>query len=431
MTAATVSARLIGDEGKPAEGHLVRVQIFELENNRWTTLASGRSDAKGNIRMDLDRLEDTETTAPALRLIEDGKPATRVLASGPLFKYDKTKRMLSVDFGIIERLDDTAFRRPGTSTATASPPAYVAGTPYRPEISSAVIGRAVKRNPGIAAVAASTRTARPAVVLDDDSRVTVAATDAAIGSALAVSREVETLRKREIELNSVLLDKDRELSAKEALIAAERTRAEKAEADTRRFQEAAEIAAAKEAEARKIAEAKVAEADRDRDAGNDALLSATKVVAETDVGDVFSNIGSRLGTANLKLQTSESPFRLGAVKLDLRGTLSDDGRKIALGAPVKDGEASRVSADLIPEDATRHETSATVPDVTGLTETAARRVLASVGLKLTTARQSVAPGSGTPGQALTQHPAPGAQVGHGEAVLVVFAVAQSNGDTPS
>jgi beta-lactam-binding protein with PASTA domain len=72
-------------------------------------------------------------------------------------------------------------------------------------------------------------------------------------------------------------------------------------------------------------------------------------------------------------------------------------------------------------------TGVQVPDVRQLTEGAARRVLASVGLMLDASQgaRELAPESAI-GQAMLQQPKPGERVAVGARVLVVFARA----DTP-
>lgn len=156
---------------------------------------------------------------------------------------------------------------------------------------------------------------------------------------------------------------------------------------------------------------------------SDALTKVADLSAvqgtPTRVVDVISGLGTQLSATNAELATKTTPFRLAAVTLDLRGRLGGDGSTI-----VMDGSAdgSGLKADLVVDQASTQIPAQTVPDVAGLTPSAAARVLRSVGFRMDTATQQLPPGTGVPGQALTQHPAPAAQAEHGTAVLVVFGV---------
>ena len=82
-----------------------------------------------------------------------------------------------------------------------------------------------------------------------------------------------------------------------------------------------------------------------------------------------------------------------------------------------------MSTELHVDQSTQADDVVKVPDVLGLTENAARRVIRSVGLRLAPARQTLKAGTGTPGQSISQHPVAGEMARHGSEVLVVFGAA--------
>lgn len=137
------------------------------------------------------------------------------------------------------------------------------------------------------------------------------------------------------------------------------------------------------------------------------------------VADVITGLGTQLSQTNEVLAKQPTPFRLSEVHLDLRGRLGHGGDTIVMdGTP----DGSGVSANLVTEATAGSVPQQGVPSVQGLTESAAARVLRSVGFRLDAATQNLPNGSGVPGQAITQHPAPGTQAEFGTSVLVIFGV---------
>lgn len=143
----------------------------------------------------------------------------------------------------------------------------------------------------------------------------------------------------------------------------------------------------------------------------------------TKVLDVISGLGSQLSATNIELAKQPTPFRLAEVKLDLRGRLGSNGDTIVMDGK---GDGSGLSAELVVDASTSAVPTQGVPSVSGLTESAAARVLRSVGFRMDTATQLLAVGTGVPGQAVAQHPAAGQQAEFGTSVLVVFGVRSEN-----
>ena len=137
------------------------------------------------------------------------------------------------------------------------------------------------------------------------------------------------------------------------------------------------------------------------------------------VADVITGLGTQLSQTNEVLAKQPTPFRLSEVHLDLRGRLGQGGDTIVMdGTP----DGSGVSATLATEAPAGSVPRQGVPSVLGLTESAAARVLRSVGFRMDAATQNLPTGAGVPGQAISQHPAAGTQAEFGTSVLVIFGV---------
>lgn len=150
---------------------------------------------------------------------------------------------------------------------------------------------------------------------------------------------------------------------------------------------------------------------------------------EAPIGDIATNIGTQVDAANRQLKENQRPYRFGRVQLDLKGTVSSDGQKMSM-AKFVDLEKLKsgvtfpgVNLELIPERApTTASATVKVPDVTGLTETAVRRVLQAFGLRLEKVDKSVASRSKHAiGQSIQQLPGSGSDLPRNQSVLVVFA----------
>ncbi|PTV95456.1 PASTA domain-containing protein [Rhodobacter aestuarii] len=177
----------------------------------------------------------------------------------------------------------------------------------------------------------------------------------------------------------------------------------------------------------KVLEAQITTLTQERDAARaaaEASRAATPQVLPRKVGtpakvdDVFKQFNSSMVEADKSLQGSR--FRIGKVKLDLRGSLLADG-KIELGGEHQI-DPGGLSVELNTDETTPDAAQPRVPDLSGLTRGAALRVLQALGLRL---RASTHAGSGgTPGQMVMQTPAAGEQVILGSEVLVVFAAVE-------
>jgi hypothetical protein len=153
-----------------------------------------------------------------------------------------------------------------------------------------------------------------------------------------------------------------------------------------------------------------------------------KTVAVTDLA---TTMASQLDDAQIALKPRG--FSLGAIQVTAKAMLQDDGGRVELPSKedlkvVPPGSLSDIRMEFIPEKPVSNEDGPRVPDVSQLTENAARRVLASVGLILDA---SVGPRAlnpaVAPGQAMVQSPIAGSISARGARVLVIFAADTQQG----
>ncbi|WP_108263504.1 SRPBCC family protein [Mangrovicoccus ximenensis] len=135
MGRATVTARFFDEDDKPVSGLKVMLQIFLGSRSAWMTLATGATDGAGQLRLVFDNaLINPDQAIPAMRLVESGAPAPRMLGApyGMRTLLSGRVRVLEADFGEIEVLGEEAYpRRAAAPTVVrrhvtlAHPPAAV------------------------------------------------------------------------------------------------------------------------------------------------------------------------------------------------------------------------------------------------------------------------------------------------------------------
>ncbi|MEP4546253.1 MAG: PASTA domain-containing protein [Saccharospirillum sp.] len=389
MGKVIATVHLLTDEGKVAEGHTLSLEAYQLKNRRWQAVARSKTDAEGKATLTTNNSAVSDTMAPALRLTEAGTPAPRVLAHGGLMQYDARQQTLFLDFGKIERLEETAHRLQHVDSRFARTNESVAGAPVAPQISTLAVNRLVMANPTL--TANLTRVDVASERIKPTTEATGVKLDPAVTATLLNTKELDTLKAREVQLNAQLLDKSREFTLTAEQLSTAKSRISTLETDL------SQTATEKEVLAAKVKQ----------------LESNTRQPAAIET--VLVGLGSKVSSSNTRMKAEALPYRLGNVKIDLRGSMSDDGSSIVMGEA-----GGGFSTELISESADTGETRTSVPDIIGLTESAARRVLRSVGLRMASAHQQLAEGAGVPGQALSQHPAPSSEAEHGSSVMVVF-----------
>jgi hypothetical protein len=374
--------RLVDKVAKPAANVATEVQLFSLEKAAWIPCGAAASDADGQLRGSGDLPDDTVVLAPALRLVEAG--SATVLSGSPRVALSGQRPLLNVDFGELVLLAPAdRFVQPRAAT------------------------RLARDDPAtIGAVVMSTKTVAPAL---DVGAAVAAATDDAV--------KVFTVRLAESA--KAIDERDAALASEKSL----RLEREKSLAETARQLAESQVTIAALRGAAATASATAADgASSVKGVSSDAVINSQIV----GVGDLAVKIGTDLVGAQAALKSSG--FSLGGISVNARGVMQGDGSQLNLldiaelkTLPI--GVLSDVRLDFKPDtNVSSGEGGIPVPDVAQLTETAARRVLASVGLVLdATYGPLVFNGNAAEGQAMLQTPAAGVGAPRGAHVLVVFA----------
>jgi len=399
MKTIQAHAHILTDEGANASSVKATLETYLLSSQRWVKLASAKSDTRGIWQVSATRLKQGVFYAPVLRLIEAGDPVPRVLALGGYISYDKTKQVLSVDFGRIERLAETAYRLTASASIFKRSKLTIAGQAKKARISFTNLLRAGSLTAAdrerVAIVAGAERSAIKAnPVLEN------------------FDAEVLKFRAKEAGLQSTILQKDALLTSRNVELAKTRSQV---------------TALEQQLSSSIVLEKKLKEQ-------NKTFVEESK--RKTPIQSIAANIGTEMDIANKKLRSEKRPYRFGRIELDLRGTISTDGQSMTLaslvdlktlgGAAVLPGVKFEILPDTIP---TESITDVDVPDVTGLTETAVRRLLQAVGLRLEMVHKSIEPTTNIPiGLSIQQSPVAGTKLARTEIVLVVFAIAKTNAE---
>lgn len=365
--------RLRNPDGSPAGAVNLDLQVFDLGGRQWSSIGAATTDAEGQAKGEA-ALPGGAALAPALRLLETGD-APAALAGLPTVSLDARGTRLSVDFGEIARLAAAErvlpvrlIRRP--AGAEAVPIGGLAG------VAAGVQPAAIATR--VAELGAETTTLRADLSRIGEER-----------DALRLERD--TLLG-EVALAAGLNRKIADLGSELAEVRAE----------NQRLRSDAQIA---------------------HEAAGGGAAQAAKAVG---LREFAMTIGAEVNDAQTELR--RRGLALGGVTITAHAELQEGGQKVKLPTSAELRAIPRgMLADLVldfreagpaPSDAS----GIVAPDVWGLTEGAARRVLASVGLTLEVSfgPSTIAPGT-APGQAMLQSPRPGAPVPRGSAVLVTFA----------
>ncbi len=404
MQQISATARILGADGNPVPGLSLVLEVFSLADG-WAQLAAGETGRDGIVnfsgRPEAPAQGGTPVHAPALRVVEkSGDTAPRVLATGGVVTYGGPRlRILTVDFGEVERLDTTRFALRSTQGQPQDRVHVVSGLPRRVDLSMATLTRAVTDR-GVLA------TGTVADLGGVTSTATPTATPLASVSADRFNAELLTFTARETTLRN-------ELSARDLLLAENQKR----------------LAELEDSATKAAARAEAAEKEKAEAAAEAAALRAA-ASREAPLQTIALSIGKEAAAANTAMEAEAAGFRIAKMQVSLKGSVTPDGDRIALAtaADALKGPAAveglqGVVFDFVPDRKPAPTPAGTpVPDVLGLTESAARRALAAAGLALSVAtRPGGATGRFSVGQAVQQAPAPGQQLPPGETVIVVFA----------
>ncbi|QMW22856.1 PASTA domain-containing protein [Sandaracinobacteroides saxicola] len=359
-------ARLLDGDAKPVSAVKVEVQLFDLAGGAWTAFGGAESDGDGRLRGKGEIADDSVAVAPAMRLVEAG--TTTVLSATPGITRS-ARGLLNVDFGELTRLP------PETHFTLARAAGRFGG---RDRFTIGGVARGVTVAGGTAA--------------SDTATSETGASDSGGDDRIAAAN---LLAARE----AVLASRERLLAERERTFTTVRGAADAASAATAPGLATAATAAA---------------------LGGDGGVVGMR--------DLAIGLGTQLDDAQVALKSRG--FSLGAVSIVARGAAVGDGTQMRfLGAEeLKSATGAAISefkVNMAPDSERAADTGLRVPDVSQLTENAARRVLASVGLVLeaTYGSRALNPAAAE-GQAMLQTPAAGTESSRGARVLVVFARGQ-------
>lgn len=157
-----------------------------------------------------------------------------------------------------------------------------------------------------------------------------------------------------------------------------------------------------------------------------ATLSAEENPTEGNklipINSLYSNILGQVETVNKS--TENSAFKLSNLSLKLKAIIQKDGDNLSaslldssLSDTINGNSISELSFEITP---TQNQNPATtkIPELSGLTETAVRRVLQSIGLRLNPVYQQNL--NVVHGSAFKQSPEPGTTIQPNQLVTVIF-----------
>ncbi len=401
MNTINAQAHILTDEGKNASGVSISLEVYVLSSRRWIKMVTAKSNAKGIWKATTTQLQKGTFYAPTLRLTEPGNPAPRVLSQGGYISYNTTKKVFTIDFGTIERLEEVAYPLKASSSVFSRSRLIVAGQAKKSKISIVNI----LRNNSSGAI--FTRGVNPTIATNLPTSTTdmVSAAESIRRSPILDNFDAEILKfnAKEANLRSTIVQKDNLLQMKNLELSTSKLELKKVKEKLGKAEE-------KEKVLKKQNEIFVNEASR-----------------KTSIQDIAANIGTQVDNANKKLEKDKRAYRFGRIELDLRGTVSTDGQKMTLASLVdlKELGASAslpgIKVEILPETTGSEITEVKVPKVTGLTETAVRRLLQAVGLQFERIDKTVESNEDIAiGQSIQQSPAAGTELQRGGTVLVVF-----------
>lgn len=397
MNQFQISALLVDGDGNPVKNRKVTVQLYELSRNAWTEVASSKTSTSGTLSLKKTVSMDVKQ-APLCRLVESGANPARVLVSAPYLNYEPRSQVLLIDFGTIELLEQAAFRVKETASTFREDKTVISGQARHPQI--LVSNLMLNADTLNVSRANLNTTTRGTVNITDNN----ASGNANINPAAANISLDEINRLKEVEVNFTerLRVKDADLLVKERQLTESNQTITSLRADL-----------------------------IDLEARERVLKDQNEVFTKEElrlapIENIASNIGQSLDLANQAMQESSNPYKIQNISLELNGSISQDGKSIAL---TRLGDLTQgfkgtqsLKLDLVDRRPQRKDQEATVPDVTGLTESMARRILQSVGLSMQSLTRSRASDSKfSAGQAMSQSPAAGEKLPINEKIHVVFA----------
>ncbi len=422
--------------GQPCQGLAVVLESFALATAVWQPVGQASTDAQGQLHLKLALPTAGAAHAPLVRLVLAGEPADRVLATGGRVVYAPRTGLLTVDMGAVTLLDEHAaapastqrrlkgvgLRLAGVATPAiaVAKPAGLVGVPIKPIgtlIDPVVVAPVAPAVTAPVAAAGTLTTIDPAVLQNLQNLQTVNA--------------AQQLQLRQLTDQTVALQTTVDLVT-------QRANAADAQVETLRLNLASlqdqNLATTKtlqltQSDAASLRE-QVASLALENKGLKDALAQPAVGVATTprvaNLQSLTSDLHTQFNSASLNLIQSGAGMQLGDVRIRVRGKIGADGSFQLPGVDelakpgVSEGlDEIDVSLGGAPGTAAADPT-VNVPDLNRLTESAARQVLQSLGLRLDIATGLREEGYAS-GQAMRQQPRATLKAPRGSQVLVVFA----------
>ncbi|TVQ72241.1 MAG: PASTA domain-containing protein [Oceanospirillales bacterium] len=405
-------ATLVSDENKPLERANVQIQFFESEHNSWKTATTARTNQDGEINR---RVIKNLAEAPMIQL----KHNNQVISQGGLVSYDSRRRTLEIDFGVIELLGEEAY------SLTASDPdntqkKQIGGLPKRQSVSFKPILGALKeyrRTPFI-----PTEQLRKDLLTDEKRQ----SADQTNGPVLNTAKYQQLIDSIEIDLAQQAISKsalDIQVSQLRSAVDAKNIQINEQRIQFERKQ--AELESQKASEISKI--------NTNFESIINNLSQRTRELenqleSETDITSLQQSISSGLENFSKEQAQAGSHFRLGRVQINVKGLFSGSGNRMTLADSrlLKDATnaaaLSEMVVEYIPEPTEQETTNTKVPDLSGLSESAATRLLKALGFGIEVAYGDPPdPDITGAGQAFKQSPSADETLAKGRKVLVIFA----------
>ncbi|WP_151671949.1 PASTA domain-containing protein [Nitrincola schmidtii] len=408
-----VRAKLVDENNKPISGRRVLLQSFEIGRNTWINLINNPTNNDGEINTAVNR---AFTAAPMIQLLSN----TQVISEGGLVQYDSTTRVLNIDFGVIEILDNEAYPLiPADANNTLKK--QVGGLPKRQNISfTPMLG--VLSQPGVLSFKRT-----------EDLKAEILKESATINPSVAATATKFDTSKYQTLLDRVEVDLAQQSISKGILeVNYNKTRAEllikdehlvKMRLETQQLRE--DLERQKQEEIKKLQntfEKKVADLTKKTSTLEKQLGS------ETDILSLQRSISAGLENFSKQQSQSGSNLRLGRVQVNVKGLFSGSGDRITLADSRLLENATNAAAlsemviEYLPEVPEEESSQTNVPDLSGLSESAVARLLRELGFGLDAAYGDPDdPKQFGAGQAFRQSPAAGEKLAKGRKVLVIFA----------
>ena len=378
MTAISWFARLVTVDGNALDGHAVQLQVFDMTSG-WRGIADDKTAADGRIKGSADDGLGDEKLAPMLRLV-DGDASSAVLGGVPQLTAAANGTTLTADFGEIVRIEQQAHFTLGRVA------------PKRLGRDAATIG-------GFA-IPASARVAIGATLAGVGFDTSAAPATATVASGVVSDGLLTRINVAE----RLVTERERDLGA---------IRAERDDVIARLADSEKRLADMRAAAAAAAAGGTVKAADTVRPASS-----------AVGIGDFATQVGREIDSAQTALRTRG--FSLGTISVNARALVDQGGARMTfLGQEDLKGVAAGALTDFglqFNPSPIVDPGGIQVPDIRQLTESAARRVLASVGLGLDVNQgpPEINPDCAE-GQAMLQAPKAGDSAARGSTVMAVFA----------